>query len=366
VSGAQATLNGLVNLSGNHTFSFGSGTFNGNYICTNNTVIIGSGAAANFNGAIPVTPSLLILNGGNLSGTGVVSALQQMIWTEGSMSGGGLTTVPAGSFLMLSNSFPLTLGRTLENRGTILWTGAAINMAGGVLTNCPGALFQAQNNAPFSLLGAPNRLDNGGTFRKTSSGNTFLSAGVPFNNYGFVDLRSGIIVANGGYNSSPGALLNCGLGGTNAGSGYGQLQSAGSVALNGGLSVDLVNGFLPATNDSFSVVTAGSRTGSFSTFSFPSNLVTMTLSNTPSAVVLRVTGAVTPPPMFVVPQVIGPNLLLTWSATPSTVYRVEFSSDLNPINWNPLPVDVTTTSNTASKLDPLTTSNRFYRVRVLP
>jgi hypothetical protein len=92
----------------------------------------------------------------------------------------------------------------------------------------------------------------------------------------------------------------------------------------------------------------------------------MTLSNTPSAVVLRVTGAVTPPPMFVVPQVIGPNLLLTWSATPSTVYRVEFSSDLNPINWNPLPVDVTTTSNTASKLDPLTTSNRFYRVRVLP
>jgi hypothetical protein len=366
VSGAQATLNGLVNLSGNHTFSFGSGTFNGNYICTNNILLIGSGAAANFNGTAPVTPSVLVLDGGNLSGTGVVSALQQMIWTEGAMSGGGLTVVPSGSTLVLSNSFALSLGRTLENRGTILWTGTAINMAGGVLTNCPGAFFLAQNNASFNLLGSPNRFDNAGTFRKASSGNTLFSGGVPFSNYGFVDLRSGIIVANGGYNSSPGALLNCSLGGTNAGGDYGQLQSAASVGLNGGLSVDLANGFLPMTNDSFTVVTAGARTGSFSTFSYPSNLMTMTLSNTPSAVVLRVTGAVTPPPMFLVPQVVGPNLLLTWSAIPNAVYRVEFSSNLNPINWIPLTGDVTTSSNTASKLDPLTSSNRYYRVRVLP
>src|SRR5262249_42407405 len=201
---------------------------------------------ANFNGTTPVTPSVLTLDGGNLGGTGVVTALRQMNWTEGAMTGGGLTIVPSGVTLVLSNAFALILGRTLENRGTIVWTGAAINMAAGVLTNCPGALFLARNNASFNLLGAPNRVDNAGTFRKTSSGNTFLSAGVPFNNYGFADLRSGILVANGGYNSSSGALLNCSLAGTNAGSGYGQLQSAGAVSLNGALSVDLVNGFLPA------------------------------------------------------------------------------------------------------------------------
>jgi hypothetical protein len=45
---------------------------------------------------------------------------------------------------------------------------------------------------------------------------------------------------------------------------------------------------------------------------------------------------------------------------------VEFNPDLAPSNWIALPGDVTAVSNTASKLDPLTLSNRFYRVRVVP
>src|SRR5262249_34136963 len=145
------------------------------------------------------------------------SALRQMNWSEGRMTGGGRTIVPSGVSLVLSNRLALTLGRTLENRGTILWTGAAINMAAGVVTNCPGALFHAQNDAPFNLSGFSNRFDNAGTFRKTSSGTTILA--IPFNNYGFVDLRSGLMVPDGGYNSTSDARLNCSLGGTNAGSG---------------------------------------------------------------------------------------------------------------------------------------------------
>src|SRR5438094_3240468 len=161
-------------------------------------MVIERTAAASFNGPVPVTPSVLNLSG-NLTGTGTVTALRQMSWNEGSMTGGGITIVPAGVTLVLSNATVVTLGRTLENRGTILWTGAGINMAGGVLTNCPDALFHAQNNAPFNLFGTPNRFDNAGTFRKTSSGATLLSGGIPFNNYALVDLRGGIIVANGGY-----------------------------------------------------------------------------------------------------------------------------------------------------------------------
>jgi hypothetical protein len=282
------------------------------------------------------------------------------------MTGGGLTIVPSSVTLVLSNTFPLILGRTLENRGTMVWTGAAINMAAGVLTNCPGALFLARNNASFNLLGAPNRVDNAGTFRKTSSGNTFLSAGVPFNNYGFADLRSGILVANGGYNSSSGALLNCSLAGANAGSGYGQLQSAGAVSLNGALSVDLVNGFLPATNVLFAVVNAAARNGSFSGFAFPSNQVTMELSNSATSVVVRTIAVAVQRPLLLSPALSGSNVILFWTAFSNITYRVDFNPDLNPSHWNALPGDVTSLSNTASKLDTLTPSNRFYRVRVLP
>jgi hypothetical protein len=135
--------------------------------------------------------------------------------------------------------------------------------------------------------------------------------------------------------------------------------------LSGALSVSLANGFVPATNDSFMVVTAGTRNGAFTSFSFPSNLVTMQLSNTPSSVLVSVTG-VTPPPILSSPAVSGTNVLLTWSSFSNFTYRLEFNPDLTPSNWTALPGDVLGASNTASKLDALTPSNRFYRVRVLP
>jgi uncharacterized repeat protein (TIGR02543 family) len=365
LTGAQVILDGLVNLSGNHTFTLGSVTLNGNYICMSNTLVIGPNATANFNGAAPVMPSVLNLDGGNLSGTGIVSALRQMKWSEGKMTGGGRTIVPSGVTLVLSNKLALTLGRTLENRGTILWTGGAINMAAGVVTNCPGALFHAQNDSPFILFGSSNRFDNAGTFRKTSSGTTIL-AGIPFNNYGFVDLRSGLLVPDGGYNSSSSALLNCSLGGTNAGSGYAQLQLANTIALDGSLSVDLVNGFFPVPNDSFTVIAAGTRTGAFKDFTYPSDQVTMVLSNTPVGVIVRVAGEASPAPVLLAPQIVGTDLQLTWTAIPKTGYRVEFNPGLNPTNWSSLDGDVLSVSNTAGKLAPLTSGNGFYRVRVLP
>ena len=51
---------------------------------------------------------------------------------------------------------------------------------------------------------------------------------------------------------------------------------------------------------------------------------------------------------------------------PVGTYRLEFDPDLNSSNWIALPGDVPSLSNTASKLDALISSNRFYRVRVLP
>ena len=128
-----------------------------------------------------------------------------------------------------------------------------------------------------------------------------------FNNYGTVDIRTGILAANGGYVSSSSALLNCALGGTTAGTGYGQLQVAGSVTLNGSLSVDLVNGFVPATNDTFTVLTAGTRNGTFANFFYPSNAVTIQLSNTANSVIVRATD------VFSVPQPAPvPAGLISW------------------------------------------------------
>jgi hypothetical protein len=93
----------------------------------------------------------------------------------------------------------------------------------------------------------------------------------------------------------------------------------------------------------------------------------MTLTNSPTAVILRVTEVFsTLPPVLLTPGLAGTNAILVWSATSNVTYRLEYSPSLSSTDWIAVDGHVTASSNTASKLDPLTTSNRFYRVRLLP
>jgi len=361
------TSSGLVNIAGSNTISSGVATFTGNYICTNNTLTI-SGGTATFDGTGLVSPAVLDLSNGFLSGSNLVTVLNQMSWTGGAnMIGSGRTVIPPGVTLNAAMTGLPSLNRTLENGGTVLWTGTGnLNMSSGVITNRPGALFHALNAASLVFSGGSPRFDNAGTFRKSVNTGT-TTIGVNFTNYGTVDIRSGILAASAACASSSNALLNCALGGTNVGTGYGRLQVAGIVTLNGGLSVDFLPGFTPATNDTFTVVTAGTRSGAFASFSYPSNRVTLSLSNSPTSVILRATDVFpVPQPVLLTPQLVGSNALLTWTATSNVTYRLENNADAGSTNWSAVPGDVTTLSNTANKLDVLTPSNRFYRVRVLP
>lgn len=365
VNGGTANLAGLVNVSGSNTFSGSIANLSGNYICTNNSLTI-SGGTVNFNGTGLVSPAFVNLNNGTLGGISTVTVLNAMNWSGGTMSGGGRLVIAAGATLQMSGGLFLN-PHILENGGTTLWTGAgsfAMNPPAAI-TNRPGALFEVQNALPIIQNNGLCRFDNAGILRKSvNSGTTTIPL---LNNYGTVDIRSGILAAEAGYVSSANALLNCALGGTTAGTGYGQLQVGGAVTLNGALAVSLANGFLPTTNDTFTVLTAGTRNGTFANFYFPSNDVTMVLSNSATSVIVRVNEVlVVPRPVLLTPEFAGPDLRLIWTAIPNTTYRLEYNPDLNATNWNALAGDVVGLSNTASKLDTMSSSNRFYRVRVLP
>lgn len=308
---------------------------------------------------------------GVLDGSDTITISNAMNWTGGTMSGSGQTIIPPGATLTIADPGTVTLSRTLENGGTILWTGAGdIDVTGGVvITNRAGALFKVENAAGLGGGIANGRLDNAGTFRKSANpGITTIQSGMTFNNYGALDIRSGILVANGGYVSSANALLTCALGGTTAGTGYGQLKVAGAVNLNGQLSVDFAPGFMPATNDTFSVVTAGSRNGQFGSFLFPPFDSNLQLSYTPTSVTIVTTNSTSsvPMPVFLAPEISSSNVTLKWTAVSNVAYRLEFSPILFPLDWTALPGDVIGFDTTASKIDTLTTSNRIYRVRVLP
>ncbi len=300
-----ANLAGLVNVSGVNLFSGGTANLNGNYICTNNPMTI-AGGTANFNGTGPVTPSVVTLSSGELGGSQVVTVLGVMNWTGGVMGGTGRTIIPAGVTLDLANAVGVNLAiRTLENGGTVIWTSGFISMAAAVITNRAGALFENRGAGTIEWNGGVSRFDNTGILRKTVHTGTMNISSIGFNNYGTVEILNGILAANAGYTSTAGARLHCAIGGTIAGTGYGRLQ-VGTAALNGALSVTLANGFVPATNDSFTVLT-GPHSGTFANFYYPSNEVTMQVSNSPSAVIVRVTD------VFIVPQPAPvPAGLISW------------------------------------------------------
>jgi hypothetical protein len=58
--------------------------------------------------------------------------------------------------------------------------------------------------------------------------------------------------------------------------------------------------------------------------------------------------------------------VITWSAVSNATYRVQYKGDLSVTNWTDLIGDVLAGGSTASKTDLKTTTNRFYRVQMLP
>ncbi|MEA2709206.1 MAG: hypothetical protein QOF78_1807 [Phycisphaerales bacterium] len=114
-----------------------------------------------------------------------------------------------------------------------------------------GASF---TNAFSGIIGGIGTLDVSGL---TGSG---------FQNHGTVEpgLSPGILSFTGAYSQASDGDLAIEIGGTTAGSQYDRLAVSGSASLDGLLHASLINGFVPSPADSFTILTASSRSGVFS------------------------------------------------------------------------------------------------------
>jgi len=62
----------------------------------------------------------------------------------------------------------------------------------------------------------------------------------------------------------------------------------------------------------------------------------------------------------------GQTVVLTWTAVAGNLYQVQYKMVLTQADWNDLGTPIPATSNTASTSDPVTSTQRFYRVVLLP
>ena len=119
-------------------------------------------------------------------------------WTGGAIVG-GTTALTNGGTMTLSGANPKFLGGVLNNAGTMLHKAGALQLdvAGqgplGTLNN--SGLYDVQGDVNFQRqIGAVQIINNAGTFRK--SGGTGIASvlfGIPFNNTGTVEARSGTL-----------------------------------------------------------------------------------------------------------------------------------------------------------------------------
>jgi hypothetical protein len=178
------------------------------------------------------------------------------------------TAVLADGTYLVKGTLQFNNANIKTNQATIILDGNAakiVNQSGG------NALADFANN----LDGASFTVRNGATF--TTAGN--------FNNLGTLILGpNSLFTVSGNYTQISGATLVVQLGGAPATGQSGRLAVTGTAALDGTLTVSLVNGYSPSAGDSFQLLTFSGFTGSFATTNLPAgaslamNLHDVTLS----------------------------------------------------------------------------------------
>src|ERR1017187_3265366 len=212
---------------------------------------------------VPTSADHVIFNSGTLTAP-TNGAFAIMDWKGGSVS--GALTVASGAVLNLGGSGTLNLYGALTNAGTVVVTNTG-NLRlwyspptyYGAIYNLPGGLFDIQNDQ-FYLYYAygPEFFNNAGTLRKSAgSGTTQIYPHV--NNTGLIEADSGTL----GFQTIPnlnGGEVRFGLSSL---SNFGKINILGNANLAGTVGIALLGGYVPVTNNSFTVLGYGSHTGIF-------------------------------------------------------------------------------------------------------
>ena len=153
-------------------------------------------------------------SGGTLSGTGIITVTSGASLSGGLETGSGRTDLAAGGLITGAVSFDG--GRSLENDGTLIWSGGSITLGGGdpaaatqaaTLINAAGAVWAIETGGTLNSagFGGTGVISNAGTVVKSGLGTAALYAGMF--NYGTVEVESGSLMLAGGVSGTGSFVL---------------------------------------------------------------------------------------------------------------------------------------------------------------
>lgn len=303
----NVSVNGSANISGGTLSGAGHHTFYSSFDWSGGTLSTTSS----------VTPSGIDVNGPiTIAGAGVKNISN----ARSLNSNGQCTFSGAGELRIGGNARFINQGTfDVQNTAAIAWNGGAPvfenraafnkNSTGTTLVtlrfentgavNLNAGTLEFRTGAPFVQTTGITTL-NGGVLAATNTSTLTFSGGAlrgegtiigsPVNNGARIDpgMTAGTININGAYLQSGVGSLRIELGGAAPGTGHDQLVVSGNASLGGELRVALLPGFVPAPGQQFVVLSAGSRSGTFSSVVSESPIMTISVQYTGTSAIVTV------------------------------------------------------------------------------
>src|SRR5229473_3081560 len=239
----------------------------GTLIVNNGSLMNITGPFSNFSGTTLTGGTYMVsgtlqFNGANIVNdaakitlTGAPSAIIDQAANDGLRNFAAITS--KGSLTLHSKKALVTpgdfsnAGKLTVATGTKFTTGGAYTQTGGT-TTVDGTL-----TAP-----AGTSIQGGKVFGKGTIASTVVSSGAF--TAGDSPTKTGKLSPST-YTQNANGSLNIAIGGLTAGTQYGQLAVANGASLNGTLNLTLINNFLPAVGNTFTILTTSARSGQFAT-----------------------------------------------------------------------------------------------------
>jgi len=246
------TNNGVLSVNAGSTLNI-NGTFN-NF----NKKTLSGGTYA-VSGTLEFTNASIATNGGNLTLIGASgqildnATLQNALASLNLNNSKGVFYLQGGAGLATATAFT-NKGKTTVGTGSTLQVGSSYTQAGSI-TTVDGTLI-----APSGLFVKSGSLVGQGTISAaiTASGGSIT--------VGDSTKKPGVLTVTGSFTESTStANLNVAIGGNTVGTQYSQLAVSNGIALDGVLTIKLINHFTPNIGTSFTILKGTAVSGTFTT-----------------------------------------------------------------------------------------------------
>lgn len=201
-------------------------------------------------------PGSIVSNGGNITLTGATAEIENTGTLTNALA--ALASNATTGTLSLQSGQALTTTSNLSNSGkTIVGASSAFTIGGSYTQVAGSTTVDGTLAAPAGLSLQKGSLAGKGTLVSAVTSSASITAGDSLT-------KPGKLAVSGSYTQQSQGMLNISVGGTGAGT-FGELAVTNGVSLGGTLSIKLINGFVPTTGDTFTILTGSVVSGTFTT-----------------------------------------------------------------------------------------------------